>query len=181
MGWEAMGCEPDRSAVDVCRNAGLDVVHGDVFDEQLDRRQFDVVTANHVIEHVTDVERTLSRIHSIVKPGGTVWFAFPNPDCLSLKLFKAAAVILHIPYHLCMPSQRRFCEMLECAGFTDARVTRRGVQSKSNWIHSAKIAEEQGLPQPARLKVWLARLLSEMLSVFSGKWGEETVFVARKM
>jgi SAM-dependent methyltransferase len=180
MGWNAVGCEPDETAVKVCRDAGLEVIHGDIFSEQLNGRQFDVITARHVIEHVPDIDRVLSRIYSIIKPGGTVWFAFPNTNCLSLRFFKAAAVALHIPYHVCIPSRERFFELLNNAGFVEAATVRQGVQSRSNWISSKRIAVEQNLPHPGRVKVYFGGLFSDVLSTISARWGEELVFVARK-
>ena len=180
MGWNAVGCEPDATAVEVCRSAGLEVIHGDIFSEQLDGRQFDVVTARHVIEHVPDIERVLSRIYSIIKPGGTVWFAFPNTNCLSLKVFGAAAVALHIPYHICIPSREQFSKLLGDAGFDEVVLVRQGVQSRSNWVSSDRIAAMQDLPRPGRLGVYLGGVLSDLMSTISARWGEELVFLARK-
>ncbi len=180
MGWDATGCEPDKRAVDVCKQAGLNVLHGDVFCRQLDDMQFDAITASHVIEHVPDIELVLQRVFSILKPGGMVWFAFPNPDCLTLKLYKSAAVILHIPYHICIPSQRQFSRMLKRAGFSEIRSVRRGIHSRSNWCSSNTIAAMQGLPKPAPVPAFAGRLFSDLLSLFSVRWGEESVFTARK-
>ena len=180
MGWDALGCEPDENAVAVCRGAGLEVVHGDVFTGELDGRAFDVVTVSHVIEHVPDIHRALSRIHSIVKPGGTVWFALPNPDSIIMKLFASAALNLHFPCHLCIPSQKRFAGLLRKHGFSGVRAIRRGVQTRSHWDDSVAIARAQDLPLPGRFSILSARLLSEVLSSISVKWAEESVFVATR-
>ncbi len=180
MGWDVVGFEPDENAVEVCRSTGLEVICGDIYSEQLDGRQFDVVTARHVIEHVPDIDRVLSRIYSMVKPGGTVWFAFPNTNCLSLRYFGAAAVALHIPYHICIPSREQFSEMLDNAGFVEVTSVKQGVQSRSNWVSSERIAVSQNLPHPGRVKVYLGGVLSDVLSTISPRWGEELVFVATK-
>lgn len=178
MGWDAVGCEPDGAAVEVCRAAGLEVIHGDVFTEALDGRSFDVVTVSHVIEHVPDMDAALSRISSIVKSGGTVWFALPNPDSIIMKLFASAALNLHFPCHLCIPSQARFAEMLVAAGFTQIRMVKRGVQTRSHWDDSIAIADAQNLPRPAGVSLFFGRLLSELLSTVSVKWSEESTFMA---
>lgn len=39
---------------------------------------FDIVINNQVIEHVADLEATLSELHRVVKPGGTVFSVFPH-------------------------------------------------------------------------------------------------------
>lgn len=180
MQWDAYGCEPDSRAVEVCRDEGLDVIEGDVFDEKLNGRQFDVVTVSHVIEHVPDIYHALSRIHSIVKPGGTVWFALPNPNSVTIRLFSSAAAPLHIPHHLCIPTQAQFGKMLQKSGFTKVRAVKRGIQARSHWDSSVRIAEQQDLNRPGRVTVFLGRLISEILSTVSVRWSEESVFVASK-
>ncbi len=180
MGWDAFGCEPDLHAVEVCRGEGLDVVHGDVFNEKLNGRQFDVVTVSHVIEHVPDIHSALSRIHSIVKPGGMVWFALPNPNSVTIRLFSSAAATLHLPRHLCIPTQARFAEMLRASGFTQVRAIRRGIQTRTHWDTAMRIAAEQDLNQPGRIKVFFGRVLSEILSTVSVRWCEESVFTATR-
>jgi SAM-dependent methyltransferase len=180
MEWDAFGCEPDPRAVEVCKSEGLDVVHGDVFDEKLNGRQFDVVTVSHVIEHVPDIKSALSRIHSIIKPGGTVWFALPNPNSVTIRLFLSAAAALHLPRHLCIPTQARFTEMLQESGFTRVRAIKRGIQTRTHWDKSIRIAAKQDLNQPNRIRLFFGRLLSEILSTVSVRWSEESVFVATK-
>jgi SAM-dependent methyltransferase len=39
---------------------------------------FDIVVSNQVIEHVEDLELTLSELHRVLKPGGTVLSVFPH-------------------------------------------------------------------------------------------------------
>ena len=41
---------------------------------------FDLVVNNQVLEHVDDLDRTLSEIHRVLKPGGTVLSVFPSRD-----------------------------------------------------------------------------------------------------
>jgi SAM-dependent methyltransferase len=180
MGWDALGCEPDADAVKVCRAAGLDVIHGDVFSEALDESGFDVITVSHVIEHVPDMDRALTRIHSILRPGGVAWFAMPNPNSITIKLFKSAAFNLHFPCHLLLPTQEQFVNKLSDVGFTEVRTVRRGVQARSHWDDSVKVADLQDLPRPGRVSILMSKLLSDILCVFSVKWGEELIFLARK-
>ena len=41
---------------------------------------FDLVVNNQVMEHVEDLDATLSEIHRVLKPGGTVLSVFPSKD-----------------------------------------------------------------------------------------------------
>lgn len=48
----------------------VDVVRVDMQDMQFDPGSFDLVVANHVLEHVSDVARALAEIFRVLKPGG---------------------------------------------------------------------------------------------------------------
>lgn len=45
-----------------------------------DDESFDFVINNQVMEHVTDLDRVLSEIHRVLKPGGKVLSLFPDKD-----------------------------------------------------------------------------------------------------
>jgi SAM-dependent methyltransferase len=58
-GWDVMGVDPDPVAVQAARCRGLNVQRGSI--ECLDADTFDVITLNHVIEHVHDPVAVLRR------------------------------------------------------------------------------------------------------------------------
>ncbi|MEI7036143.1 class I SAM-dependent methyltransferase [Fulvimonas yonginensis] len=179
MGIQASGCEPDPRAVEACRSQGLDVIQGDVFAPELDSEKFDIVTLNHVIEHVYDPLALLGRIHGRMTPGGILWVALPNPGALGLILFAQGWKGLHPPFHLLIPSQRLLISWLRETGFVDVRLVRRGCQSPGLWRESAQIAEREKLVRPRTLRV-LVRILGDILSTVSTRWCEETILTARK-
>ena len=73
-------------AVRLCRNRGLlcQSVVGDSL--PYPDAHFDVLTAWHVIEHVSDVTSTLSEWARVLRPGGILALETPDSDCLKLKL-----------------------------------------------------------------------------------------------
>lgn len=180
MGWTVSGCEPDRKAVEVCRSLGLDVLVGDAFNSEFDSRRFDVITMSHVIEHVSDPIALFRRAHELLNPGGKLWLALPNPNSFSLKAFGQAWKGLHVPFHLCIPSQARLHRWSECAGFEQSRCVRRGVHVRSNWIESISIEKrERQRPQSVAVRA-IERIFTDLVSVFSPRWADETVFIAYK-
>lgn len=46
--------------------------------DALGDEMFDVITMNHVIEHVEDVPQTLARLRAHLRPGGTIYIRTPN-------------------------------------------------------------------------------------------------------
>ncbi len=180
MGWQVAGCEPDPKAATTCRELGLHVYAGDAFNAKLECGSFDVITLSHVIEHVQDPAALLARIQSLLRPGGLVWLALPNPASLGLRVYGAVWRGLHMPYHLCIPSQPVLRRWVEDAGFVHCRFKRRGAHARNQWRDSSSIAERERLPAPVPVIRGLSRAVTDLLATVSPRWAEETVLVARK-
>jgi len=56
---------------------GPEVERVDMLDMQFESGSFDVVIANHVLEHVDDDARALAEIHRVLKPGGVAILQTP--------------------------------------------------------------------------------------------------------
>lgn len=179
MGMRAHGCEPDSAAVATCRALGLDVTQGEVFDAGYDAGSFDLITLNHVIEHVTDQPRLLAKLHALLVPGGMLWLALPNPDALGVRVFAKGWKGLHPPFHLAIPSQVVLRQNLHTCGFLRIHMLRRGAQSPGMWRESTELAQRERTVPP---KIWLTvmRRFADVLATLSPRWSEETIAVAWK-
>jgi 2-polyprenyl-3-methyl-5-hydroxy-6-metoxy-1,4-benzoquinol methylase len=86
-GWIVSGYDVDKkSTSDVAKRLGIDVQSGDFFSIDYADEKFDLVTMHQVLEHVKQPRKYMSKIHSIVKPGGCVFIAVPNIKSASNKL-----------------------------------------------------------------------------------------------
>lgn len=180
MGWRVVGCEPDPKAVAICREQALNVIQGDVFSEALDGERFDVVTISHVLEHVADPQALLKRAYELLQPGGFLWVALPNPGSLGLRIFGAAWRGLHVPFHLCIPSQGQLRKWVESANFVSIKILRRGAHGRNPRKDSMAIADREKIATPSGFVTALFFILSDLLATFTPRWAEETVMVARK-
>lgn len=78
-GWDAAGVEPvAESAAYAVKNRGLRVLPVTLEESGLPERSFDLVTAFHVVEHMTDAVGFLSSMARWAKPGGFVATEVPN-------------------------------------------------------------------------------------------------------
>lgn len=179
MGLQAHGFEPDDVAVATCREQGLDVQVGDLQTVDNAQAKFDYITLNHVIEHVTNPQESIKRLHALLTPGGRLWMALPNPNALGRSWFKQGWKGFHPPYHLLIPSQRVLRMWLDAAGFEEVSVIRRGVQSPGLWRESIEIAMRENTAPSALLTKCVWRL-ADVLSSVSPRWGEETIITARR-
>ena len=79
--WRVQGVEPLEDAARLGRErAGLDIVPALLEASGLPERSYDVVSAFHVAEHLTDVPAFLRTLARWVKPGGAVVIESPNFD-----------------------------------------------------------------------------------------------------
>jgi 2-polyprenyl-3-methyl-5-hydroxy-6-metoxy-1,4-benzoquinol methylase len=116
LGWNAVGLEPDEAAVQAAQSRGAPTTHGTV--DSLAQGAYDVVTINHVIEHVHDPIDALSACCRALRPGGSLWLATPNIGSLGHMLLRAAWYGLDPPRHLTVFSKDGLAAALDAAGFT---------------------------------------------------------------
>jgi hypothetical protein len=127
----------------------------------------------------------LEAVHALLKPGGWIWIATPNPGGPGLRVFGSAWRGLEPSRHLCLPSQAQLLRMLAAAGFEQVRRLPRGDHGKTITRESAivaKIEAAQGRPA-RRLLAWLwlpVRLFAGSFGTLVPAWAEETVVVARR-
>jgi 2-polyprenyl-3-methyl-5-hydroxy-6-metoxy-1,4-benzoquinol methylase len=116
-GWTVTGIEPDPTAAANSRRQGLNVLQGGL--EQFDGSEdlFDVITINHVIEHMHDPLASLQDCYRLLKQGGHLWLQTPNIDSLGHRRFGRHWRGLEPPRHLILFNPRSLAIALEYAGF----------------------------------------------------------------
>lgn len=180
MGWDVLGCDPDPKAAETCHGLGLNVITADAHAQAFAAGSFDVVMASHVIEHVVDQPAFVRRLFALLRPGGLLWLALPNPSSYGLRVFGAAWSELHFPYHLCIPTQTILANWLKRAGFRQEYFVRRGAHVRRVWRLSQAIAARDGIdiPSAVMLKWW--RIFADFSATVSPRRGEETIVMARR-
>jgi hypothetical protein len=100
-----------------------DVVGVDVFtpDESGDLPdglgQYDVVALWHVIEHLKNFKGVLAQIAGLVRTGGIVAIASPNPDAWQFGLMRQRWPHIDAPRHLQLIPAQVIIEILSASGF----------------------------------------------------------------
>ena len=177
-GWQAFGVDPDPMAVAAAQSRGLQMSLGTLHDVR-PVPPFDVITANHVIEHVHDPRGFLARARDLLKPRGTLWIDTPNLSSIGHRTFGPAWLGLDPPRHLVIFSERTLRGLLEGTGFRIVRQLPRPDVFGVTFGTSQRIAEGDrnplapgGYPLALRLRAyaaaWRARIdprLSEFLTI----------------
>jgi len=100
LGWSVCGIEIDPGATATCRERGLDVHRGTLFDAPLPGRQFDLILFSHVIEHVLQPAAELRRAAEFLAPGGRIIVTTPNIQGIGFRLYGSCWYPLEAPRHL---------------------------------------------------------------------------------
>jgi 2-polyprenyl-3-methyl-5-hydroxy-6-metoxy-1,4-benzoquinol methylase len=118
LGWKVEGFDFDPKAVAAAQAAGLKVRLGSIQLYSNTREAFDVVTCNHVIEHVHEPRQLLAAMHRVLKPGGRLWIETPNIGSIGHALFGSSWRGLETPRHLALFNHQSLVRMLGDSGFS---------------------------------------------------------------
>ncbi len=116
-GWQVTGCEPNRWLAEWGkRHYGIDIFPGTIFDMNLPRNNFDVVSLWDVLEHTPDPKKVLQECFRVLKPNGLLVVNYPDISSFVARLMGRKWVFLlsvHL-YYFTLPTIK---VMLEQAGF----------------------------------------------------------------
>lgn len=101
LGATAIGVEPSSQGIESCRRNGVTAFHGTVSAfTATGPDPFDLVTANHVVEHHPDPVSLISGMASLTRPGGRIWISIPNAGCFFARALRDRWHSCDLPVHL---------------------------------------------------------------------------------
>lgn len=153
-GWDIVGLDPDPKAAANATKKDLIVYKGGIeyFDSKTEL--FDVITLNHVIEHVHDPVRVLKTCHALLKPGGQLWLETPNIDSFGHARFQRSWRGLEIPRHLVIFNLKSLVNALLKTEFIN--IVSKKTPSPLHRMIRASLAIKEDLPldNNIQLSIW---------------------------
>ncbi|HLB31536.1 MAG TPA: class I SAM-dependent methyltransferase [Gammaproteobacteria bacterium] len=127
---EASGLEPNRGYADFARNElGIENVYTGTLDEYNPGSRFDIITINHVFEHLPDPVGALARMRGLLVDDGAIIMEIPNIE----STYHAPHRIFHIG-HLYWYNPITIHALLRKAGFRVADMAVPGGDGHINLI-----------------------------------------------
>ena len=168
-GWDVVGLDPDPMAAANAAKQGLTVYEGGIEYFAGKTALFDVITMNHVIEHVRDPVKVLEACQALLKPGGQLWLETPNIDSFGHAWFQENWRGLETPRHLVLFSRRSLDRALLNAGFPVQRDRVR--PSPCAGMFQASFAMEDGhdpyqavvIPKEIKLRATIAAFAERLM------------------
>jgi SAM-dependent methyltransferase len=114
--------QPDIAAKGRAR--GYDVLDGTLETAELADQagRYDIVSMNHVLEHVVYPHIMLERARDLLRPGGYIIGQLPTVSSWENKLFGHSWGGYHYPRHLQIPSKTGLSGLLEDVGFSSVTI-----------------------------------------------------------
>jgi 2-polyprenyl-3-methyl-5-hydroxy-6-metoxy-1,4-benzoquinol methylase len=106
--WDVYGVEPSEKAREVAAKKNI-FLHQSI--EDFTGQQFDVITLWHVLEHLPDLENTITAIQKLLKPNGVLIVAVPNYNSFDAKHYKGFWAAYDVPRHLWHFSQKSMSKL----------------------------------------------------------------------
>ena len=176
-GYDAEGLELSRAAVRHCREVlDLPVRQVPLDDGSLDDERYDAILLVDVLEHLDDPVRAIERATTLLRPGGVLLVATPDPASHTARL-AGGRWWGYLPSHVCLIPRMTLRELIAGTGLVlaeDVPLVRSF--SPSYWLEG--LAERGG-----RVGAFLRGLAGRVpeRAMLSLSLGDERVMVARKV
>jgi len=81
-GWEATGIDIVDNRLREAKTPQIKFIQSNLLDSKLEEDHFDFIYVDSVVEHVLNPVEYLTKIKSLLRPGGVIYIGVPNEDCL---------------------------------------------------------------------------------------------------
>jgi 2-polyprenyl-3-methyl-5-hydroxy-6-metoxy-1,4-benzoquinol methylase len=174
-GWSVTGVEPDDAARRVAKDRyGIGMTGPEAL-ASFPQGSFDVITLWHVLEHVHDLQGTLSLLERALKPGGVLLVAVPNftsGDAVHYGEFWAAWDVPRHLYHFSPASMRTLL----------ARHGLEVTETRRMWFDSfyvSMLSEQYKKGRSGLVRAFFEGLLSDVQAITAGESCSSLIYIVR--
>ena len=175
-GFKTKGIEPSETArKQAIENYNLSVSENTNLEKYLND-EIGSVSMWHVLEHVTNLNETISQIYRIVKPQGKVIVAVPNYKCWDAAYYKEHWAAWDVPIHLWHFSEKTIKQIFSKHGFE--LIKTKPMLFDSYYI--SILSEEFRYGRKNFLKSILIGTISNIIGIISNRGCSSTTYIFEK-
>ena len=181
-GWNVVGVDPDPAAIEASIRNGFTAYQGGVERFGSAKELFDIITQNHVIEHLHDPPATIKKCFDLLTPGGILWIETPNISSNGSLKFGKHWRGVETPRHLVLFNEYSLRCMLIKTGFETVKVVKgpSAVKAMFEASYSITNGESPYLPKQFTLMQKLSILFYRIKELVSPASREVITIVAKK-
>lgn len=173
--WVTKGIEPSEIArKQAIVNYNLDV------EESIDLRdikgEFDVITLWHVLEHVTELNTTVSELKRLLSTHGKAIIAVPNLESFDASYYKKYWAAYDLPIHLYHFSKESIIKLFKKHGFSLRKT--KGMKYDSFYV--SMLSEEHKSKKKNFITAMFIGFLSNLYGFFTKRGFSSTIYVFEK-
>ncbi|PIU67066.1 MAG: hypothetical protein COS84_05130 [Armatimonadetes bacterium CG07_land_8_20_14_0_80_40_9] len=116
-GWETVGMELNKRAVEHARSLGLKVWEEKLTPNLFPKEHFEAITLWEVLEHVSEPRELLKEIHLILKDKGILLVLVPNIDSIALRIMHEKSATFGGSSHVNFFNYKTLSRLLKEEGF----------------------------------------------------------------
>jgi 2-polyprenyl-3-methyl-5-hydroxy-6-metoxy-1,4-benzoquinol methylase len=177
-GFDVEGIEPSNFAVNYSRQRGLKVEEGYFQAASYPKESFDIVIANHVLEHVPGPAKLLTQVNEVLKAEGIIFVSLPNFGSIEAQLFRQHWRFLMADQHYFQFNPKTLTQILSQNGFDvlDVKTTVTFTELASPWREIRRAC----LKDRKQLLYYVVEFLPATLQVMLGRGTGLQVIAAKK-
>lgn len=172
--WHCNGVEPSDKAREIAQKSGVEIAP-DI--GTLSINQFDIITLWHVLEHVHDLNNTLSSLKNLMKQNGTIIIAVPNYQSFDAQYYRENWAAYDVPRHLWHFTKESMTLLLKRHGLKliDTK------PMKMDSFYVSMLSEKyKGVSYPLSLLKGLLTGLKSNVKAASSKQYSSLIYIAQK-
>ncbi|HWY37493.1 MAG TPA: class I SAM-dependent methyltransferase, partial [Bacteroidia bacterium] len=176
--WETYGIEPDETARHVMEKkfsiSSYDSIHEITNDSSF--KEFNVVTAWHVFEHVPDLKETIEILKGIMKERSVLIVAVPNPTSHDAAYYKEHWAAYDVPRHLWHFAPADMIRLMKDQGFKHIKTLPMAFDS----FYVSMLSEKYKRGSSGLIKAFWRGLVSNIKAGKTGTEYSSQVYIFRK-
>ncbi|MBK9285430.1 MAG: class I SAM-dependent methyltransferase [Sphingobacteriaceae bacterium] len=159
MSWKVYGLEPDSGARKLAEKHGLEIKQNlNELNQTIPERSLNAITLWHVLEHVTELDQTLSFFHKSLNSDGVLVIAVPNYCSYDAKYYGEYWAAYDVPRHLYHFNLNSISNLLANHGFKLLQTK----PMKFDSYYVSLLSEKYKSGRPSLIKAFLRGFISNL-------------------